>query len=132
MKAVNKFVVVLLVGVFSSVFASAMTTEAAYLESCRKEPGVPVPVAVVSPAVGAQYNGGHVHLEFLVDIKGRPAGFSVKSASDDALIAPVVAAVKQWKFLPAEANGVPVATKVLLPVQIVEPREETPWFLAAR
>lgn len=131
MKAVNKLVVVL-AGALASVVASAKTTEAAYLESCRKEPGVPVPVAVVSPTVGAQFNGGHVQLEFVVDATGRPAEFRVKSTSDDALIAPVVAAVKQWKFLPAEANGVPVATKVLLPVQIVEPPEEMPWFVAAR
>jgi hypothetical protein len=33
----------------------------------------------------------------------------------------VVEAVKQWRFLPAEANGVPVATKVALPVNIVDP-----------
>jgi hypothetical protein len=28
--------------------------------------------------------------------------------------------VKQWRFLPAEVNGKPVATKVALPVKIVD------------
>jgi hypothetical protein len=33
----------------------------------------------------------------------------------------VVQAVKKWRFQPAVANGAPVATKVVLPVKIVDP-----------
>jgi hypothetical protein len=34
----------------------------------------------------------------------------------------VTAAVKQWRFKPAIADGKPVATKVSLPVKIVDDR----------
>jgi TonB family protein len=105
MKAVRKLVVLLSVGALSAIAASASTLEKAYLESCRKDPGVPVPVTVVSPAVGPEYNGASVQLEFVVDAAGKPAEFSIKSASDDVLASAVVQAVKQWRFLPAEING---------------------------
>lgn len=122
MKAVSKLVVVLLMGAFSSLFAStAKELEHAYLESCYKAPGVPVPVAVVSPAVGPEYNGAQVRLEFVVDAQGIPAAFSIKSSPDDVLAKAVVEAVKQWRFQPAEINGKPVAMKVALPVNIVDP-----------
>jgi TonB family protein len=121
MKAVRKLVVLLNVGALLAVAASASSPEETYLESCRKEPGVPVPVTVVSPTVGPEYNGASVQLEFVVDVDGKPAGFSIKSATDDVLASEVLKAVKQWRFLPAEDNGKPVATKVALPVKIVDP-----------
>ena len=121
MKVARKLVVLLSVGMLSAVTVSAVTPEQAYLESCRKDPGVPVPVAVVSPTVGPEFNGGAVQLEFVVDVDGKPAEFSIKSTSDEVLAKAVVEAVKQWRFLPAEANGKPVATKVQLPVKIVDP-----------
>jgi len=121
MKAVRKLVVLLSVGALSVVTASAGTPEQAYLESCRKDPGIPVPVTVVSPTVGAEFNGGSVQLEFLVDANGKPADFSIKSTTDDMLASVVISAVKKWRFLPAEVDGKPVATKVTLPVKIVDP-----------
>jgi periplasmic protein TonB len=120
MKAVKKLVVLLSVGLLPVVAASAASPEQAYLESCRKEPGVPVPVSVVAPTVGPEFNGSVVQLEFVVDAQGKPAQFSVKSAPDNALARTVVEAVKQWRFKPAESNGQPVATKVVLPVKIVD------------
>src|SRR5256885_15649035 len=113
MKAVNKLAVLLSVGVLAS-FAYADADAQAYIESCRKAPGVPVPVTVVTPSVGAEFDGAVVQLEFVVDTTGKPASFSVKSTTDDALNRAVVDAVKQWRFKPAEADGKPVATKVLL------------------
>ena len=120
MKAVSKLAVLISLVSLSSVAALAKTDEQAYLESCRKAPGVPVPVSVVTPTVGPEYNGATVQLEFIVDTTGKPADFSVKSASDNALATAVVQAVKQWRFTPAEKNGQPVATKVVLPVKIVD------------
>ncbi len=121
MKAVRNLVVLLSVGVLSAVGAFASTPEESYLESCNKAPGVPVPVSVVSPAVGSEYNGALVQLEFVVDAEGKPAAFSIKSTPDDVLAKVVVEAVKQWRFLPAEVDGKRVATKVALPVKIVDP-----------
>lgn len=120
MKAVSKLVVLLIVGVFGSGVALAKSDEQAYLESCVKAPGVPVPIAVVTPAVGAEFNGAVVHLEFVVDEAGKPVDLAVKSTPDDRLASTVLDAVKQWKFKPAERGGVPVETRVSLPVRIVD------------
>ncbi len=120
MKAVSKLAVLFSLAALASVSASAKTDEQAYLESCRKVPGVPVPVSVVKPTVGSEYSGATVQLEFVVGATGLPEAFSVKSATDDTLAQAVVAAVKQWRFQPAVKDGVPVATKVALPVNIVD------------
>ncbi len=120
MKAVKKLVVLLSVGALLSVAASATTPEQTYLDTCNKDPGVPVPITVVSPSVGSEYNGASVLIEFMVDAAGKPAEFSIKSATDDVLATAVVKAVKQWRFLPAEIDGKAVATKVSLPVRIVD------------
>ena len=121
MKAVSKLVVLLSLGVLSSIAASASVTEQSYLESCRKEPGVPVPVTVVSPTVGPEYNGSTVEIEFVVEATGKPSQFAVKSAPDMVVADVVTDAVKQWRFKPAELDGKPVAKKVVLPVKIVDP-----------
>jgi TonB family protein len=120
MKAVNKLVALCSLVALSSIVASAKTEEQAYLDSCRKEPGVPVPLAVVSPSVGPEYAGSTVQVEFVVDVTGKPAGLSVKSDTDITLAAAVTEAVRQWRFAPAMNNGVAVATKVSLPVRIVD------------
>ncbi len=120
MKAVSKLAVLISLGALVSA-AYASTDEQAYLETCRKAPGVPVPVTVVAPTVGPEYNGATVELEFIVDAAGKPAGFSVKSASDATLATAVLDAVKQWRFAPVQKDGHPVATKVSLPVKIVDP-----------
>ena len=120
MKAVNKLAVLLSLGALTSAVAFATMDEQAYLESCRKGSDIPVPIAVVSPSVGPEYNGATVELMFTVDATGQPTEFSVTSATDDKLATAVVHAVKLWRFKPAEKDGVPVATKVSLPVKIVE------------
>jgi protein TonB len=119
MKAVNKLAVLLSLAALAP-FASAMTEEQAYLESCTKAPGIPVPIAVVTPSVGPGYEGAIVQLEFIVDANGKPAQFSVKDTPDDMLARTVVEAVRQWRFKAAQADGKPIATKVLLPVKIVD------------
>lgn len=126
MKAVRKIVVLLSAGFLPLVAADASPSEEAYLESCRKDPGVPVPIAVVSPAVGPEYEGASVQLEFLVKADGKPAEFSIKSAPDDVLASAVLKAVKLWRFQPAEIDGKPVAMRVALPVNIVNPLASSP------
>jgi protein TonB len=122
MKAVKKLVVLLSMGALPFVAASAATPEQSYVDSCRKDPGMPVPVSVVSPTVvGSEFHGSSVQLEFVVDVQGRPTGFKVVSSPDTALAELVMGAVKQWRFLPAVVDGKPVATKVALPVKIVDP-----------
>ena len=120
MKAVNKLALVLSLGALTSAVAFATTAEQSYIESCRKGSDVPVPVTVVSPSVSSDYAGMTVQLEFTVDVTGKPADLSVKSDTDATLGVAVMDAVKHWRFKPAVSNGVPVATKVVLPVKIVD------------
>jgi TonB family protein len=120
MKAVSKSVLVFSLGVLSSIAASAMTSEQFYIASCRKDPGVPVPIEVVSPRVGPEYEGSTVRLEFTVDEMGKPTDIVVKSARDYTVGSFVSQAVSQWRFRPATLNGVTVARKVELPVMIVK------------
>jgi TonB family protein len=124
MKATNKLAVLLSLGALAPFAASAKTLEQTYLESFQKAPGAPVPISVVSPQVGQNFTGDSVEIEFLVDTTGKTSDFVVKSSSDATLSGLVVAAVKQWEFAPAIRDGVPVATKVDLPVRIVDESAE--------
>jgi len=120
MKNNNKLALLLSLGALLPFAASAKTLEQSYLESCQKGTDIPVPIAVVSPDVSAYDIGKTVQVEFVVDTTGRASGVAVKSASDRNLAEAVVDAVKQWRFTPAQKNGAPVATKVVLPVRVVD------------
>lgn len=121
MKAVNKLAVLLSVGVLLPLAASAKSPEQIYMEGASKAPGVPVPVAVVSPSrVSSEYAGAKVDLAFTVDSQGKPTGFTVVTSPDAMLAKVVLDAVSKWRFTPAQKNGAPVATKVVLPVRITD------------
>ena len=125
MKANHKLAVLVSLGALLPFAAFANTPEQTYLKtSSEAAPGAPVPVAVVSPRdISPDYVGASVELKFTVDAKGEPSGFTVVS-SPDAMIARVIAdAVSKWRFKPAQRDGTPVATKVLLPVHIVDGTE---------
>ena len=99
----------------------AWSPEKAYVESYRGRTDIPVPIAVVTPAVEPRFAGQQVMLEFVVDATGKPMLISSASPKADAeLVAAVTAAVAQWKFSPALVAGQPVARKVVLPVSIVD------------
>ncbi len=119
MKRTSKLAVLLSLGALLASAAPAKTLEQAYLDSCRKDPNVPVPTEVTMPQVGAEYVGQTVTVGFVVDTAGRPVDVSAVSAADPKLAEAVVEAVKQWRFRPARRNGVPAATKVVLPVNVV-------------
>ncbi|ACB73873.1 energy transducer TonB [Opitutus terrae] len=119
MKAVKKLVVLLSFGALLPLAASAKSAEEAYVESASKAPGVPVPVAVVTPRnISADYAGSTVELAFTVDTAGTPTSLKVVSSPDAMLAKIVMDAVKRWRFEPAKKNGSAVATNVLLPVRI--------------
>jgi TonB family protein len=119
MKAVNKLAVLISLGALLPFAAFAKTPEQAYLDASSKAPGVPVPVAVVSPSdIDTKYIGTKVELAFTVDATGNPTGFSVVSSPDDALAKVMMDAVSKWRFSPAQKNGMAVATKVVLPLRV--------------
>ena len=98
----------------------AKTPEKAYVESYRGRTDIPVPISVVTPEVEPRFAGQQVTLEFVVDATGKPMLISSASPKADAeLVAALSAAVVQWKFSPALVDGLPVAKKVVLPVNIV-------------
>jgi TonB family protein len=119
MKAVNKLAVLISLGALLPFAVFAKTPEQSYLDASLKAPGVPVPVAVVSPSdISAKYSGAKVELAFTVDAMGTPTDFSVVSSPDDMIAKVIVDAVSKWRFTPALKNGSAVATKVVLPVRI--------------
>lgn len=121
MKAINKIAVLLGLSALIAVAASAKTSEEAYLESCNKSADVPVPVSVVAPTrISPDYVGTKVEVAFTVDTKGTPTAMSVVSTPDAMIARVIMDAVKQWRFAPVKRNGTAVATKVVLPVQIVQ------------
>jgi TonB family protein len=128
MKVVNKLALIVIVGALLPIAVQAKSLESAYLDTCRKDSAVPVPVAVVSPSVSSEFVGSTVEVEFTVDMTGKPIDLAVKSSPDRTLALDVMDAVKQWRFMPAHSNGAPVAMKVVLPVKIVDPAlEGTPY-----
>lgn len=118
MKAVSKLAVLISMGAFVPLAVFAKTPEEAYIETSLKAPGVPVPVAVVSPSVSPDYAGTEIDVTFTVDAKGTPTGLTVVSSPDAAVAKAITDAVKKWRFTPAQKEGVAVATKVVLPVRI--------------
>jgi TonB family protein len=119
MKVANKLAVLISLGALLPFAVFAKTPEQTYLDASLKAPGVPVPVAVVSPSdVDAKYAGAQVQLAFTVDATGIPTNFSVVASPDAALAKVVMDAVSKWRFTPAQKNGAVIATRVVLPVRV--------------
>ena len=57
-----------------------------------------------------------VNILFTVDESGRVENPIVQSSSDPLFEAPVLAAIKQWKFEPGKRNGKPVRFRMRQPM----------------
>lgn len=57
-----------------------------------------------------------VIVEFIVDTEGRPREIQVVSEDDPALALAAVEAVRGWTFPPARVEGVPVNSRLRLPI----------------
>jgi hypothetical protein len=113
---------ILSLGVLATPFAlSAKTNEQAYVESFKGRTDIPVPVAVVNPAVNAFYVGKTVKLQFVVDANGVVSDITPVSKASPELIEALTVALAQWKFAPARtADGKAVSMKVSVPFRIAE------------
>jgi TonB family protein len=118
MKVANKLAILLSLGTFVS-FASAKSLEQSYLDSCRNDSSIPVPISVVSPQIRNVAAGQTLEVEFTVSAAGKPSGINVLSSKDSQLSEAVVSAVTQWQFKPAQKDGIAVPMKVILPVHVV-------------
>lgn len=99
----------------SSVLASSVAVNPA--------PGtaVPHPDTVVAPSdLPRQYLGATVRLSFIVDETGQPHDIQVLSSNSRSLARSLVPALEQWRFTPAQENGVPVSMRVILPLKIAD------------
>jgi len=110
----------LLGGVLStSAFATTAEAHAQVAHAAAFE--APAVAKLVSPiGLSRRFEGATVTLSLTVDASGRPSDIKVMSQGDGAFTRSVVAAVSQWQFTPAKKNGVAVATKVMIPVELVE------------
>lgn len=111
----------LLGGVLStSALATTADAHAVVTNSVRFE--APAIAKLVSPVgLSRRHEGTTVRLAFTIDAAGQPHDIRVVSPSNDpALTRQLVPAVAQWQFTPAKKNGVAVATKVVVPVQLVD------------
>ena len=80
----------------------------------------PVPAKIVSPInLPRSHMGATVNLKFTVDENGQAHDIRVVSDKDRAAAKSLVSAISQWKFTPARKNGVPVSSKVILPLELV-------------
>ena len=118
MKVASKLAILLSLGTFVS-FASAKSLEQSYLDNCRKDSSIPVPISVVSPQIQNAAAGESLEVAFTVNAAGKPSGIYVLSNKDTELSEAVVSAVSQWQFKPAQKDGVAVPMKVVLPVRVV-------------
>lgn len=83
----------------------------------------PVPVTTVEPVVSPLvYRGGTVVVQVFVDRTGRVTNVRVVTPVP-ALVEPVVAALKQWRFQPALANGRPMDSCATIAVHVSLVRE---------
>jgi TonB family protein len=108
----------LVVGLFSAS-AYAYTSDAIgqgvqYLQA-------PVPIKIVSPT-GLPYSlkGETVTLLLTIDAAGQPHNIKIVIGDTPMLRRSLVAAVSQWQFTPALRNGVPVSTKIVMPLRLEE------------
>lgn len=99
----------------SSLFASDAVTGAKHGQSALS--AVPHPSKVVAPeGLPRRFVGKTVKLTFTIDENGRPRDISMVKPTDRDLARSLVPALSQWRFTPAQENGVPVAKRVVLPL----------------
>ena len=82
---------------------------------------VPVPAKIVSPTgLPCGLKGAKVTLKLTIDAAGQPHDITIVTGDTPMLRRSLVAAVSQWQFAPARRNGVPVSTKVVMPLRLEE------------
>jgi len=79
----------------------------------------PAPVKIVNPVdLPSRFENEIVTLSLIIDANGVPHDVKVVSRGDREASKSLVSAVAQWKFTPGLLNGVPVPTRVTLPLEL--------------
>jgi protein TonB len=89
----------------------------------RAEFNPPVAVRTVAPVYPESMRRDHVSGIVLVncevDVHGNVAEPKIEKASNPEFEEPALAALRRWKFKPAERDGAPVATRVSIPIKFL-------------
>jgi len=81
---------------------------------------VPVVTKVVKPmGLPLRAEGQTVNVAFTVDPTGQPRNIRLLSVSDSDLERKLIPALAQWRFAPVQKNGLPVSTRVVMPVKLI-------------
>ena len=108
-----------LLGGLLSTSAFATTIEAHNKTIANIHLTAPAPVKIVNPVnLPYRFMEAIVTLTLTIDETGTPRDIKVVSRGDRDATESLVAAVAQWKFTPGLLNGVPVTTKVTLPIEL--------------
>jgi protein TonB len=115
----------------------------ASLGLCALSPLSGAPTASVVSQVAPVYSRdlrtsgveGEVVVGFTISPKGEVVDPVVVSATQGALVAPTLQAVRKWKFTPATENGVAVSVKAMQSIEFVIPElhpENAPRLVASK
>jgi TonB family protein len=119
MKTYRNLLVASLLGGSLSTAAFATTTTAHSQTAAAFV--APAPAAVVHPTgLPQSYKDATVTLALTIDETGRPRDIKIMRDENENLAKKLLSAVAQWQFTPARKNGVAVATRVILPLKLVE------------
>lgn len=114
----------LLIAALTGVVLSSSSAIAASADAPAKCDGATkklTPVHVVHPTeLPRQYENVTVQLSMTIDEKGVPRDVQAIGQMPKDLAARLLPAVAQWRFTPNYVNGRPVATRVVLPLELVE------------
>jgi TonB family protein len=110
----------------AALAAGLFTTSAfAYVEQPTAWPqapraDVPTVIKVVNPVdLPASSEGQTVKVVFTVDQNGQPQHIRVPSGTDATLKKSIVTALSQWRFAPVLVKGVPVSSRVVMPLKLL-------------
>ncbi len=114
----------------SSPEKALSSTESYQLPDLRVEGGrdLPVPMRMDAPKLGKDKIGQKIDIRFMVNEKGQTINIRPRLAFYETadLAAAMTNAMTSWKFRPAlDKSGNPKKTKLLMPVKVIEIREET-------
>ena len=109
----------LLGGLLSSASAFTLVVPVAPAPPLKFE--APAPATVVSPTeLPSSFKGQTVDVALTISASGEVSDVRLVRGTDRSLTKSLVSTLSQWKFTPARKNGVPVSSKVVLPLQVVE------------
>ena len=101
-----------------SVYAYSAKDTAEYMQALNASLPV-VPLKVVAPSIGPDYEGQTINVVFTVKSDGKIADLKVKSFVDVYTESKIAEALKQWAFKPRTKEGATVDTIVSLPIKVV-------------